>query len=125
MPPGGGWFTDAAAAPEGQMEPGTTLSHDPRVPRDAGITRTHQVATDGFVGLRRDDLGACFPGLLGSMLAAANRGDVGRQLELMSPAPDAPRTIYPCPDAPAASMCGSPLRPISENAFPRRPLLWT
>ena len=33
------------------------------------------------------------------MLAAANRGDVGRQLELMSPAPDAPRTIYPCPDA--------------------------
>jgi DNA-binding transcriptional ArsR family regulator len=68
----------------------STLSHHLRVLRDAGVTRTRQEGTRCFVVLRRDDLEARFPGLLAPMLAAADRDGVGRQVELMSLAPDVP-----------------------------------
>ena len=48
----------------------STLSHHFKVLRDAGVTRTRVVGTQRLIALRRDDLEARFPGLLGSVLAS-------------------------------------------------------
>jgi DNA-binding transcriptional ArsR family regulator len=58
----------------------STLSHHLRVLRDAGLTRTRQEGTRCYVVLRREDLQARFPGLLRTVLAAAQADDVGRQV---------------------------------------------
>ena len=41
--------------------------------REAGLTHTRTEGTHRFLSLRRDDVEARFPGLLGSVLAAAER----------------------------------------------------
>jgi DNA-binding transcriptional ArsR family regulator len=48
----------------------STLSHHLQVLRDAGVTFTEPAGTARVVSLRRDDLDACFPGLLDAILAA-------------------------------------------------------
>ncbi|MEU7766782.1 metalloregulator ArsR/SmtB family transcription factor [Nocardia sp. NPDC049190] len=58
----------------------STLSHHLRVLRDAGLTTTRQEGTRCFVTLRRPDLDGRFPGLLASVLAIADRDDVGAQV---------------------------------------------
>ncbi|WP_423748111.1 ArsR/SmtB family transcription factor [Frankia canadensis] len=49
----------------------STLSHRFRTLREAGVTSTRVRGREHAVQLRRDDLDARFPGLLGSVLAAA------------------------------------------------------
>jgi DNA-binding transcriptional ArsR family regulator len=69
-------------AAEGELVCGTlelgiskaTRSHHYRVLREAGVTNTRVDGTRRYVSLRRDDLGARFPGLLDALLAAAERG---------------------------------------------------
>jgi DNA-binding transcriptional ArsR family regulator len=56
----------------------STLSHHLRVLRDAGITWTRQEGTRCFVTLRYSDLDTRFPGLLKSILNAADGSDIGR-----------------------------------------------
>lgn len=63
----------------------STLSHHLRVLRDAGITRTRQEGTRCYVVLRRADLDARFPGLLASVLSAAEDGEVGAQVGVAEP----------------------------------------
>lgn len=63
----------------------STLSHHLRVLRDAGITRTRQEGTRCYVVLRRADLDARFPGLLASVLSAAEAGEVGTQVGVAEP----------------------------------------
>ena len=48
-----------------------TRSHHFKVLREAGLTRTRAEGTHRYVTLRRDDVDARFPGLLGSVLSAA------------------------------------------------------
>ena len=50
-----------------------TRSHHFRVLREAGLTHTRAMGTHRIVSLRRDDVEARFPGLLGAVLAAADR----------------------------------------------------
>ena len=50
-----------------------TRSHHFKVLREAGLTHTRAEGTHRFVSLRRDDVDDRFPGLLGSVLAAAER----------------------------------------------------
>jgi DNA-binding transcriptional ArsR family regulator len=50
-----------------------TRSHHFRVLREAGITHTRAEGTHRHVSLRRDEVDARFPGLLGAVLAAAER----------------------------------------------------
>jgi DNA-binding transcriptional ArsR family regulator len=50
-----------------------TRSHHLRVLREAGITHTRAEGTHRHVSLRRTDVDARFPGLLGAVLAAAER----------------------------------------------------
>ncbi len=57
----------------------STLSHHLKVLRDAGITWTRAEGTQRLVSLRTDDLEACFPGLLRSVLSGLGRG-VSRQV---------------------------------------------
>lgn len=49
----------------------STLSHHYRVLREAGVTLTTVEGRNRVVRLRRDDLQQRFPGLLGTVLAAA------------------------------------------------------
>jgi DNA-binding transcriptional ArsR family regulator len=49
----------------------STLSHHFKVLREAGITYTRANGTHRLMSLRRDDLEARFPGLLSSVLDAA------------------------------------------------------
>jgi DNA-binding transcriptional ArsR family regulator len=49
----------------------STLSHHFKVLREAGITHTRVNGTHRYVSLRRAELEARFPGLLGSVLAAS------------------------------------------------------
>jgi DNA-binding transcriptional ArsR family regulator len=64
------------AAADGERTCGTfelgvskaTRSHHFRVLREAGVTHTRAEGTHRHVSLRRDDLEACFPGLLGAVL---------------------------------------------------------
>lgn len=51
----------------------STLSHHLKVLRSAGVTRTRNEGQRCFVDLRADDLQARFPGVLNSLLAAADR----------------------------------------------------
>jgi DNA-binding transcriptional ArsR family regulator len=48
-----------------------TRSHHFKVLREAGLTRTRAEGTHRYVTLRRDDVDARFPGLLGAVLSAA------------------------------------------------------
>ncbi|MGJ6965768.1 ArsR/SmtB family transcription factor [Streptosporangium sp. G11] len=66
----------------------STLSHHLRVLRDAGLTRTRQEGTRCYVVLRQEDLQARFPGLMQTVLAAAQADGVGRQVGVTG-APDA------------------------------------
>ena len=50
-----------------------TRSHHFRVLREAGLTHTRAEGTHRHVSLRRDEVDARFPGLLGAVLAAAER----------------------------------------------------
>jgi DNA-binding transcriptional ArsR family regulator len=50
----------------------TNLSYHLAKLREAGITRTEIVGTNRFITLRRADLDQRFPGLLDSVIAAAN-----------------------------------------------------
>ncbi|HWO66844.1 MAG TPA: metalloregulator ArsR/SmtB family transcription factor [Umezawaea sp.] len=60
----------------------STLSHHLKTLRAAGLTRTREEGTRCFVRLRRDDVEARFPGLLGSVLAAAAAENVGEHVGL-------------------------------------------
>ncbi|HEX6343248.1 metalloregulator ArsR/SmtB family transcription factor [Umezawaea sp.] len=60
----------------------STLSHHLKTLRAAGLTRTREEGTRCFVRLRRDDLEARFPGLLRSVLAAADAENVGEHVGL-------------------------------------------
>jgi DNA-binding transcriptional ArsR family regulator len=51
----------------------STRSHHFKVLREAGLTKTRVVGTQRLVSLRRDDLEACFPGLLDAVLAGARQ----------------------------------------------------
>ena len=58
----------------GTMELGVTKatrSHHLKVLREAGVTHTRAEGTHRYVSLRREDVDARFPGLLGSVLSAA------------------------------------------------------
>ena len=48
-----------------------TRSHHFKVLREAGLTRTRAEGTHRHITLRRDEVDARFPGLLGAVLAAA------------------------------------------------------
>ena len=50
-----------------------TRSHHFKVLREAGLTHTRAEGTHRHVSLRRDEVDARFPGLLGAVLAAAER----------------------------------------------------
>jgi DNA-binding transcriptional ArsR family regulator len=50
-----------------------TRSHHFKVLREAGLTHTRAEGTHRFVSLRREDVDARFPGLLGAVLTAAER----------------------------------------------------
>lgn len=50
----------------------TNLSYHLAKLREAGITRTEAVGTSRLITLRRDDLDRRFPGLLDSVIAAAD-----------------------------------------------------
>src|SRR3954453_238866 len=50
-----------------------TRSHHFKGPRERGLARTRAEGTHRPVSLRRDDVEARFPGLLGAVLAAAER----------------------------------------------------
>jgi DNA-binding transcriptional ArsR family regulator len=49
--------------------PKSTVSHHFKVLRDAGLVRTESYGTTHMNTLRRDDIEARFPGLLGAILA--------------------------------------------------------
>ncbi|GAA3291862.1 hypothetical protein GCM10020295_09710 [Streptomyces cinereospinus] len=51
----------------------STTTHHFRVLRESGVIRQVYRGTAKMNGLRRDDLDALFPGLLGALLAAADR----------------------------------------------------
>jgi DNA-binding transcriptional ArsR family regulator len=48
----------------------STVSHHMKVLREAGVTQTQLSGTMSFISLRREDLDARFPGLLGAILGA-------------------------------------------------------
>jgi DNA-binding transcriptional ArsR family regulator len=50
-----------------------TRSHHFKVLREAGLTHTRAEGTHRHISLRRDDVEARFPGLLGAVLTAAER----------------------------------------------------
>jgi DNA-binding transcriptional ArsR family regulator len=68
------------AAAEGERTCGTfdlgvskaTRSHHFRVLREAGVTHTRVEGTHRHVSLRREDLDARFPGLLGAVLSGSD-----------------------------------------------------
>jgi DNA-binding transcriptional ArsR family regulator len=50
-----------------------TLSHHFRVMREAGVVKTRVEGRKRLQSLRRDDLDACFPGLLAAVLNGRSR----------------------------------------------------
>jgi DNA-binding transcriptional ArsR family regulator len=54
----------------------STLSHHFRVLREAGIIRVRTEGTQRFISLRREDLETLFPGLLNSILQAAEKIEI-------------------------------------------------
>lgn len=75
------------AAAEGERTCGTfelgiskaTRSHHFRVLREAGVTQTRVEGTHRHISLRRDDLEARFPGLLGAVLSDRGALDLAAQ----------------------------------------------
>lgn len=55
----------------------STLSHHLKVLNNAGLTWRREEGTRCFIRLRRDDVDTRFPGLLDTVLCAADRDDVG------------------------------------------------
>jgi DNA-binding transcriptional ArsR family regulator len=55
----------------------STLSHHLKVLNAAGLTWRREEGTRCFIRLRRDDIDTRFPDLLDTVLAAADRDDVG------------------------------------------------
>jgi len=53
--------------------PASTLSYHLRLLREAGVTRSRAAGTERHVSLRRDDLEARFPGLLGVLVAGERK----------------------------------------------------
>jgi DNA-binding transcriptional ArsR family regulator len=53
----------------------STLTHHLKVLRDAGLTRTRTEGVHRFVSVRRDDVEARFPGLLGCVLVHVPTGN--------------------------------------------------
>jgi DNA-binding transcriptional ArsR family regulator len=51
----------------------STMTHHFKVLRETGVVAQHDVGTSRMTSLRREDLDARFPGLLGAVLAAAER----------------------------------------------------
>jgi DNA-binding transcriptional ArsR family regulator len=51
----------------------STLTHHLKVLREAGLTRTRSEGVQRLVSLRREDIETRFPGLLGCVLAHAER----------------------------------------------------
>jgi DNA-binding transcriptional ArsR family regulator len=51
----------------------STFSHHQRILREAGILRAHIRGAQRILSLRRDDLDACFPGLLDAVLNTDGR----------------------------------------------------
>jgi DNA-binding transcriptional ArsR family regulator len=58
----------------------STLSHHLKVLNTAGLTWRREEGTRCYVRLRRDDVDARFPHLLDTVLAAADRDDVGHHV---------------------------------------------
>ena len=54
----------------------STVSHNFKVLREAGVLRSRDEGTRRYHTVRRDDLDAIFPGLLDSVLGAAVRSAV-------------------------------------------------
>ncbi len=65
----------------------TNLSYHLAKLREAGVTRTEIVGTSRLITLRRADLDARFPGLLDSVVAAAEQLPSLKSLEEASPDP--------------------------------------
>ena len=64
---------DSEPRPCGTMELGlskSTMTHHFRTLREAGVIEQHREGTAKLTSLRRDDLDARFPGLLGAVLAS-------------------------------------------------------
>lgn len=57
----------------GDCAPKTNLSYHFAKLREAGLIHTRQEGTQRFISLRRDEMDARFPGLLDSVLRAAER----------------------------------------------------
>jgi DNA-binding transcriptional ArsR family regulator len=55
-----------------------TLSHHLRVLREAGLTQTRCDGRHRWVSLRRDDVEARFPGLLGAVMNSSDQTGPGR-----------------------------------------------
>ncbi len=55
--------------------PPSTLTHHWRVLRDSGVIWQRPYGRENLLSLRREDLDARFPGLLDTLLAAADRND--------------------------------------------------
>ena len=51
----------------------STMTHHFKVLRETGVVAQHDVGTSRMTSLRREDLDARFPGLLGAVLTAAER----------------------------------------------------
>jgi DNA-binding transcriptional ArsR family regulator len=58
----------------------STLSHHLKVLNAAGLTWRREEGTRCYIRLRRDDVDARFPHLLDTVLAAADRDDVGNHV---------------------------------------------
>lgn len=61
----------------------STLSYHLKLLRDAGVTSTRREGTRCFVRLRRTELDARFPGLLSSVLAAADAEGIGADVSVL------------------------------------------
>lgn len=53
--------------------PRSTLTYHTRILRESGVTWTRSEGRSCMISLRRADLEACFPGLLDSLIEAADR----------------------------------------------------
>ena len=57
--------------------PVSTCSYHLRLLREAGVTRTRAAGTERWMSVRREDLDARFPGLLGALVSEARVAGVG------------------------------------------------
>ncbi|MGN9844327.1 ArsR/SmtB family transcription factor [Nonomuraea sp. H19] len=68
---------EVSCSPEYLDVPRSTLSNHWRVLREAGVTWTRAEGKARYMTLRREDLEARFPGVLGTILASATTAVVG------------------------------------------------